>query len=164
MNILEENLRGKQINSRQQDVIEFYESNKNKRVYVIKILIIRAENLILSFPSRKMYSYLYYKFYRKNEHFSQILSNINDEFNDLAQFTCIYNNTFHDYLLNETLDVYIFDSAKPIKVDIGKDIRMIREENDNDLIGICKINLKSLILSGKIEGKFAILNESLSKK
>ncbi len=162
MNILDENLRGKQINSRQQDVIEFYESNKNKRVYVIKILIIRAENLILSFPSRKMYPYLYYKFYRKNEHFSQILSNINDEFNDLAQFTCIYNNTFHDYLLNETLDVYIFDSAKPIKVDIGKDVKMIREENDNDLIGICKINLKSLIFSGKIEGKFAILNESLS--
>ena len=162
MNILEEHLKGKEYNSRQQDIIEFYESNANKKVFVVKILIIRAENLILSFPSRKMYPYLYYRFYRKNEHFSQILSNINDEFNDLAQYTCIYNNTFHDYLLQETLDVYIFDSAKPIKVDIGKDVRMIREESDNDLIGICKINLKNLILSGKIEGKFSILNESLS--
>ena len=162
MNILDENLKKKEFNNRQLDVIEYYERNKNNRVFVIRILIIRAENLILSFPSRKMYPYIYYNFYRKNEHFSKILSNPNDEFNDLAQFTCIYNNTLHNYLLNNTLDVYIFDSAKPIEVDIGDDVRMIREENDNDLIGICKINLKSLLLTGKIDGKMAILNESLS--
>jgi Ca2+-binding EF-hand superfamily protein len=54
--------------------------------------------------------------------------------------------------------VYIFDDAKPIEVDVGKDVRMVREENDEDLIGICNINLKNLILVGKIQGKFEIRN------
>ena len=36
---------------------------------------------------------------------------------------------------------------------------MVRKNIENDLIGICKIKLRGLILNNKIEGKFAILNE-----
>ena len=156
--IFEENLKGNNKINQENDVIDYYNTNDNNRVLLIRILIIKAEDLTFNYPSRNMLPYLYYKFYRKNEHFSKILSDPNDDFNDMGEFTCIYNNLFHDYLLNESLEIYIFDDAKPIEVDVGKDVRMVREENDEDLIGICNINLKNLILVGKIQGKFEIRN------
>ena len=160
-NIYQENLIGKNYNNPEKEIIEYYNNNSGNRVFSITINIIKAENLKISYPSKKINPYIYYNFYRNNEHYSKILNDPDDELNDVAQFTCIYNNIFHQYLSNETLDIYIFDGSKPIQVDIGKEVSMVNDEN-KDVIGICKINLKSLMLAGKIEGKFAILNESLS--
>ena len=69
---------------------------------------------------------------------------------------------FHEYLDKETLNIYVFDSSNPIQVDTeGKEVQMVKDENDiTDLIGICRIKLRELILNNKIQGKFAILNES----
>ena len=142
--------------------LEYYDDNINNRVFAVRIMILKAENLSISFPSRKMSPYIYYKFYRKNEHFSKILSNPDDLFNDIAQFTCIYNHIFHDYILKDTLDIYIFDEEIPIEVDIGNDVRMVKYKENNDLIGICRINLKDLIFNGKIDDKFPIYNEDLN--
>ena len=159
--ILGQNLKGNNnLNlENQSDFIDYYQSNNN-RVFLIRILIIKAENLTLSYPSRLMRPYIYYKFYRKNEHFSKILSYPDEELNDMGEFTCIYNNLFHDYLVKESLDIYIFDDAKPIEVDVGNDVKMVRD--NEDLIGICKIDLKNLILIGKIEGKFAIKKDNIN--
>ena len=159
--ILEKDLKGNKFNQ-ENDIIDYYTTNNNNRVFLIRILIIQAEQLTSNYPSRLMRPFIYYKFYRKNEHFSKIYSDPDEEFNDMGEFTCIYNSLFHDYLLKESLDIYLFDDAKPIEVDVGKDVRMVREENDEDLLGICKIELKNLILVGKIEGKFAIRKNTIN--
>ena len=58
------------------------------------------------------------------------------------------------------MNIYVFDSSTPIEVDTdGKEVEMVRKNIENDLIGICKVKLRGLILNNKIEGKFEILNE-----
>jgi Ca2+-binding EF-hand superfamily protein len=58
------------------------------------------------------------------------------------------------------LNIYVFDSSTPIEVDTdGKEVEIVRKNIENDLIGICKVKLRGLILNNKIEGKFEILNE-----
>jgi Ca2+-binding EF-hand superfamily protein len=78
----------------------------------------------------------------------------------MEEYTCVYNKNFHNYLDKETLNIYVFDSSIPIEVDTeGKDVEMVRQNIENDLIGVCKIKLIGLILNKKIEGKFPIINE-----
>ena len=62
------------------------------------------------------------------------------------------------------MNIYVFDSSTPIEVDTdGKEVEMVRKNIENDLIGICKVKLRGLILNNKIEGKFEILNEKEKK-
>lgn len=134
--------------------------NIHNKVYNIKIMIIKGENLQIVGPSRRIQPYLYYRFYKQNEHFSNTMSGTDPLFDDIEVYTCVYNGNFHEYLDKETLNIYIFDSSRPIQVDTdGKEVEMVRNYNNTDLIGICKIKLRGLILNNRIEGKYAVLNE-----
>ena len=134
--------------------------NINNKVYIIKIIIIKGEELKSYNNNPKILPYLYYRFYKQNEHYSNIIPGTEPLFDDIGEYTCVYNNNFHNYLDKETLNIYVFDSSTPIEVDTdGKEVEMVRKNIENDLIGICKIKLRGLILNNKIEGKFAILNE-----
>ena len=134
--------------------------NINNKVYNIKIMIIKGENLQIIGPSRRILPYLYYRFYKQNEHFSNAMSGTDPLFDDIETYTCVYNGNFHEYLDRETLNIYIFDNSRPIQVDTdGKEVEMVRSNNSTDLIGICKIQLRGLILNNRIEGKFPITNE-----
>ena len=134
--------------------------NINNKVYIIKIMIIKGEELKSYSQNPKILPYLYYRFYKQNEHYSNIIPGTDPLFDDIGEYTCVYNNNFHNYLDKETLNIYVFDSSTPIEVDTdGKEVEMVRKNIENDLIGICKIKLRGLILNNKIEGKFSILNE-----
>ena len=141
--------------------LEFYgKENINNKIYNIKIMITKGEELKVYGPPRRINPYIYYQFFKQNEHYSNIMTGSDPLFDDMAQYTCVYNANFHEYLDKELLNIYIFDSSRPIQVDTeGKEVELLREENNNDLIGICKIKLKGLIFNNKIEGKFAILSE-----
>ena len=141
--------------------LDFYgKENINNKIYNIKIMISKGEELKVYGPPRRINPYIYYQFYKQNEHYSAIMTGTDPLFDDMAQYTCVYNANFHEYLDKELLNIYIFDSSRPIQVDTeGKEVELIREENNNDLIGVCKIKLKGLIFNNKIEGKFAILSE-----
>jgi len=81
-------------------------------------------------------------------------------FDDIEVYTCVYNGNFHEYLDRESLEIYVFDNSISIKVDSdGKEVEMVRNNNETDLIGICRVKLRGLILNNKIEGKYPILNE-----
>ena len=134
--------------------------NINNKVYNIKIIISKGENLQNLGPSRRINPYLYYRFYKQNEHFSNIMTGPDPLFDDIETYTCVYNGNFHEYLDKECLNIYVFDNSIKLKVDTdGKEVEMIRNNNDTDLIGICKVQLRGLILNNKIEGKYAVLNE-----
>ena len=132
----------------------------NNKVYIIKIMIIKGEELKSYGQNPKILPYLFYQFYKHNEHYSNIISGTEPLFDDIEEYTCVYNKNFHNYLDKETLNIYVFDSSTPIEVDTdGKEVEMVRKNIENDLIGICKVRLRGLILNSKIEGKFEILNE-----
>ncbi len=134
--------------------------NIHNKVYNITITITKAEGLKIIGPSRRIQPYIYYRFYKQNEHFSNTMAGTDPLFDDVEVYTCVYNGNFHEYLDRETLNIYIFDSSRPIQVDTdGKEVEMVRNNNNTDLIGICKIKLRGLILNNKIESKFPVLNE-----
>ena len=136
----------------------------NNKVYNIKIKITKGEQLKSNGENMNILPYLYYSFYKQNEHYSNIIPGTEPVFNDIEEYTCVYTKNFHNYLDKETLDVYVFDSSSPIEVDTdGKEVEMVRKNIENDLIGICKVKLRGLILNNKIEGKFEILNEKGDK-
>ena len=149
------------INQPLTNIMAYYDKdNINNKVYNVKIIINKGEKLQKLGPIAKIQPYLYYRFYKQNEHFSNILSGPDPLFNDIEEYTCIYTGNFHEYLNKESLNIYIFDGSNPIKVDTdGNEVEMVRSDANSDLIGICKVTLRGLILNYKIEGKFPVLNE-----
>ena len=134
--------------------------NINNKVYNIKIIITKGENLQIPGPPRRINPYLYYRFYKQNEHFSNIMTGPDPLFDDIETYTCVYNRNFHEYLDKECLNIYVFDNSIKLKVDTdGKEVEMIRNNNETDLIGICKVQLRGLILNNQIENKYPVLNE-----
>ena len=134
--------------------------NIHNKVYNIKIIITKGENLQIIGPARKLNPFIYYRFYKQNEHYSNIMTGPDPLFDDIEVYTCVYNGNFHEYLDRESLEIYVFDNSISIKVDSdGKEVEMVRNNNETDLIGICRVKLRGLILNNKIEGKYPILNE-----
>ena len=130
--------------------------------YDVKILINKAVGIVVSSPGRKICPYFYYKFFKDGEKFSQISSGPDPIFEDVTSFKVIYNKELVDYVNNENLNVYIFDSMNPIEVDINdkEQIRLINtnQEISKDLIGISRIPLKGLSINGVVQGEFPIVN------
>ena len=132
------------------------------KVYEVKILIKKAINLICTGPPRRISPYFYYKFYKENERYSNISSGNNPEFQDVASFTVVLDNNFENYLLKETLNIYIFDSSNPIEVDVSKkdSVTLVNtnKQIQQDLIGVCRVPLSDLINNDDIKGPFTIFN------
>ena len=147
------------------DMSLYQKDDINNKVYNIKIMIIKGEELKTNGKNPKILPYIYYRFYKQNEHYSNIIPGVNPLFDDIEEYTCVYTQNFHNYLDKENLNIYVFDSSTPIEVDTdGKEVEMVRKNIENDLIGICQIKLRALIFNEKkIEGKFQILNEKGDK-
>ncbi|MCQ2818738.1 MAG: hypothetical protein MJ252_15840 [archaeon] len=141
------------------NLIEYRDPTNANKVYSIKIVIVKAEGIKLKGGLRKVNPYIYYNFYDKGEHYSSVSSGINPEFRDIQTYVVIYTSAFNDYLENKTFEVYLFDSAKPLEVDVGKEVELIKSNEESGLLGIAKIKLKDLILKQKIEGLAPLTNE-----
>ena len=139
--------------------------NFGGKVYEIKILITKANGLSVSGPPRRIMPYFYYKFYKENERYSKVSQGNNPEFQDVASFTAIYDVALHDYLEKEMLNVYLFDSSKPIEVDVSnkEQVKFTEDSSSMDLIGICKVPLSGLLVTGLIQGNFPIKNANFKE-
>ena len=136
------------------------EQNINKKVYAVKIIVERGENLVAQSKKNTIKPYIYYKFHNHNEHFSEIYEGCSPVFEDKAEYVCVYTDLFHEYLEKDYLTIYIFDNSESLQLDrIGREVEIVEDEKGNDLIGICKVRLRSLIIKSKIEGKFELTNE-----
>lgn len=132
------------------------------KAYDIKILVNRAIDLIVNGPARKISPYFYYKFYKKGERYSKISSGNNPQFDDIASFIELINQDLLNYIQNESLNIYIFDSMNDIELDMTSpyEARLSRTNKQikEDLIGICSIPLQSLLINNLIQGEFPIFN------
>lgn len=147
------------------DLTYYDKDNIHNKVYNIIIEVKKASNLKTVGPSRRISPYLYYRFYKQNEHISSTMTGTDPLFDDKEEYTCVYNNNFHEYLDKESLNIYIFDNSRPIEVDTdGKEVEMVTSNNNTDLIGICKVPLRGLILNSEISGQFVIANEEGNEK
>lgn len=128
----------------------------------MKILINKAVGILVNNPRAKIRPYFYYKFYNNGEKYSQISSGNNPIFEDVSSFRVSYNKDFINYIEKENLSVYIFDSMNPIEIDINdpNQIKLVNknQEAENDLIGICRVPLKGLLINDLVQGEFPIVN------
>ena len=136
--------------------------NLGGKFYEVKILINKAVNIIVNNPRAKIRPYFYYKFYNNGEKYSQISSGNNPIFEDVSSFKVNYNKDLINYLEKENLSIYIFDSMNPIEIDINdpNQIKLVNknEDTENDLIGICRVPLKGLLINDLVQGEFPIVN------
>ena len=132
------------------------------KVYEVKILVTKAVNLVCPGPPRRILPYFYYKFYKDYEKYSNISTGNDPQFQDVGSFTVVLDPSLQDYLSKELLNVYIFDSSNPIEVDVSnkESVKLVNtnQQIQQDLIGVCRIPLKNLLINDIIQGSFPIMN------
>ena len=150
-----------ELKSKAEEAMNEY-TNLGGRAYEIKILINKAIDLIISGPARRISPYFYYKFYKNGERYSEISTGNNPQFEDTASFNELFNKDFLDYIEKESLKIYIFDSMNPIELNVtSQDEARLSNRNQQisqDLIGICSIPFKGLLINDLIQGEFPIFN------
>ena len=137
-------------------------TNIGKKAYEIKILVAKANDLIVEGPPRKISPYFYYKFYKNGVRYSKNCEGNNPKFEDSASFNEIMTKEFLEYIEKENLIIYIFDSLNSIdlEVDDPNEARMFytNQVASRDLIGSCKIPLRGLLANDLIQGDFPLFN------
>ena len=137
-------------------------TNIGKKAYEIKILVTKANDLIVDGPPRRISPYFYYKFYKNGTRYSKNYDGNNPKFEDSASFNEIITKEFLEYIEKENLIIYIFDSMNPIELDVNipDEARLVytNQQISKDLIGTCKIPLQGLLINDLIQGEFPIFN------
>ncbi len=137
-------------------------ANIGKKAYEIKILVTKANDLIVDGPPRRISPYFYYKFYKSGTRYSKNCDGNNPKFEDSASFNEIITKEFLEYIEKENLIIYIFDSMNPIELDVNipDEARLLytNQQISKDLIGTCKIPLQGLLINDLIQGEFPIFN------
>ena len=137
-------------------------SNIGKKAYETKILVTKANDLIVEGPPRRISPYFYYKFYKNGVRYSKNCEGNNPKFEDSASFNEIITKEFLEYIEKENLNIYIFDSMNPIELDVNepKEASLVytNQQISKDIIGICKIPLRGLLSNDLIQGEFPIFN------
>ena len=132
------------------------------KAYDVKIHINKAVGIKTNNLGGKISPYFYYKFYKEGEKYSQISSGTDPIFEDVSSFKVVFTKELIDYIEKENLNIYLFDSMNPIEVDINnkEQIKLINtnQEISKDLIGICRIPLKGLLINDLVQGEFPIVN------
>ncbi len=131
---------------------------------LVTIMISKAANLKVSGPLRKIAPYLYYQFYKFDDHYSDSTYGENPTFGLVDKYNVIYDNTFHTYIENQYLEILVLDDSNALEVQVSADannmgsVNLIDNKDEDDLIGVVKINLKDLLISNLVQGGFPIIN------
>lgn len=134
------------------------------KTMLVTIMISKAVNLKVSGPPRKISPYIYYQFYKFEDHYSETTYGENPTFSLVDKYNVIYDSTFHEYIENQYLELVILDDSNALEVQINPDtkntgsVNLINNKDEDDLIGITRINLKDLSISNLIQGSFPIIN------
>lgn len=135
------------------------------KVMSITILITKAINLMTGGAPRKMNPYIYYQFYKFDEHFTEVANGSDPLFQDVAKYEIVYDNFFHDYVEKQSIEFYVLDNSRPLQVEIKEDdnktkaVNLVENQEHEDLIGICKVPLKDLLIHDLIQNSFPIYNK-----
>lgn len=149
--------------------IEYIHGLNKGKIMQITIMITKLNGLIVSGAPREIKPYIWYQFYKSEEHFSKIYLGNNPVIEDVNILQSIYDSSFDDYIQNGDLSFMILDDFRPIEVKtstINKNemqVDLVDDPDLDDFIGICTIKLKDLIIKDKIQGSFPITNKQGKK-
>lgn len=135
------------------------------KIMSITILITKCENLKISGPPRKIMPYLYYQFYKFDDHYSKSIPGIDPLFQDIEKYDVVYDKTFHDYIEKEYLEIMLLDDSRALEVEMKQDenknnlVSLVDQGEFEDLIGIAKIPLQNLLVNDLIQNTFQIFNK-----
>lgn len=137
------------------------------RVMQVTIMASQLLNLKISGPPHEIRPYIWYQF-QNQEHFSKTASGHSPMLEDIFTVNCVYNTEFNDYIQNGELSIMVLDDFRSLEVKVNQTgdkniVDLVDNPEIEDFIGICNINLKSLILSDKIQGNFPIINRDGNK-
>jgi hypothetical protein len=134
------------------------------KIMSITILLTKAVNLKIGGAPRKMNPYIYYQFYKFDEHFTDVGNGCDPLFQDVSKYEVVYDNSFHDYIENDCIEFYILDNSRPLEVELKEDsektkaVNLVENQEYDDLIGTCKVHLKDLLIHDLIQNSFPIIN------
>lgn len=134
------------------------------KVMAVTILLTKATGLKVPGAPRKITPYVYYQFYKFDEHFTQTAIGGDPMFQDVVKYDIVYDNSFHDYIEKETINFYVLDNSRPLEVEMKQEenrtnsVNLIDNPEYEDLIGICKVPLKDLLINDLIQNSFPIHN------
>ena len=159
------------INKKAENNINYinYNSKNSGKAIQVTIMITQLCNLVVSGPPHEILPYIWYQFYKNEEHFSKTLSGNNPMVEDSKVYNVIYDNEFDDYIQNGQISFMILDDNRALEVKIKENntdrnknlgVDLVENPELEDLIGICNIKLKDLIIHDKINGNFPILNRT----
>lgn len=139
--------------------------NATGKIMDVSILISKAQNLKISGPPRKIMPYMYYQFYKFDDHYSKTMSGTDVLFQDIEKFNIVYDKTFHDYIEREYLEIMVLDDGRALEVEMRQDenknnlVNLVDQGEYDDLIGIAKIPLQNLLINDLIQNTFPIHNK-----
>lgn len=153
------------------DNISMIQGLSKGKVMQVTLMLTKLDNLIVSGPPREIRPYVWYQFYKSEDHFTKTFNGNNTLLEDINVISAVYDSAFDDYIQNGELCFMVLDDYRPIEVRTTKDndtkgemhVDIIENPEVDDLIGICTIKLKDLILQDKIQNSFPIINRNGKK-
>jgi Ca2+-binding EF-hand superfamily protein len=148
----------------EKDLMSVNNYSKGK-VMAVTVLLTKAIGLKTSGPPRKLMPYIYYQFYKFDEHFTKTVFGADPLFQDVKKYEIVYDNAFHEYIMYQNLEILVMDDSRQLEVEMKNSqrnnaVNLIDSPEYEDLIGIAKIPLKDLILNSLIQNNFPIYNTS----
>lgn len=135
------------------------------KVMAVTILITKAINIKVSGSPRKIMPYIYYQFYKFDEHFTKTTFGNDPLFQDVEKFDVVYDSNFHDYVNKESIQFIILDDSRALEVQMQQDenktnsVNLVENGEYDDLIGIATVPIKDLLVHDKIQNNFPIINK-----
>ena len=118
---------------------------------LVTIQIVGAHNLQMKYAELSdVAPFFYYQFFTFDERYSANGSSVNPKFDDTYSYEVTFDSRAIEYFETENLEVILFDDNAPIA---GQGSNMAQGD---DMIGICKIPLKSLVAGCSIHEKCPI--------
>ena len=135
------------------------------KVMSVTILLTKCTNLKISGPPRKIMPYVYYQFYKFDDHYSKTMNGTDPLFQDVEKFDVVYDKTFHDYVEKEALEILVLDDSRALEVEMRQDenknnlVSLVDQGEFEDLIGTAKIPLHQLLVNDLIQNSFTLFNK-----
>ena len=148
----------------EKDLLAVNNYSKGK-VMAVTILLTKAIGLKTAGPPRKLMPYIYYQFYKFDEHFTKTVFGADPLFQDVKKYEIVYDNAFHEYVMYQNLEILVMDDSRQLEVEMKNSqrnnaVNLIDSPEYEDLIGIAKVPLKDLILNNLIQNNFPIYNSN----
>lgn len=153
------------VNIKAEDNMQTIQDLGKGKVMQVTIMLTKLSNLAVSGPPHEIRPYVWYQFYKSEEHFSKTFKGCNVTLEDINVINSIYDSSFDDYIQNGEIAVMVLDDFRALEVKVkGEDnenqVDLVDNPDVEDFIGLCKIRLKDLVLSDRIQGNFPIINRN----